>query len=696
MLVQDYLAAGFVLVPIPAGLKGPEGAAAKGWNKLANCVVPLDWTGNIGLAHAYSGTCAIDIDDLEKAAVWLAARGVMLGALLDEPEAVRISSGRANRAKLIYRLPTPLNSKKIIEDKQNIIDFRCASSTGNTAQDVLPPSIHPDTGKPYAWEYADELIGDWRALPLIPQALLDIWKDLLTQQSAAPVGKESTTSIDELRELLINHDPNMDRDSWVKVLAIIHYETRGSAEGLALANEWSKGSEKYKGSKDVATRWRSFRLDRENPSTAASLHVDKVADPDDFDVVDETVNAGAPAIQVALPAFKRDRSGKIEATIGNVLAALRSTEAFGIQIRRDTFRDEVMLTRGSECRQLKDADYVRIREEFERRSFKSIGRELMRDAVLEVADANVFDSAQAWLNSLVWDGRPRIEKFFTRYFSAADTPYTAAVSMYLWTALAGRVLQPGVQADMVPVLLGPQGCGKTRGVEALVDDPSQETKIDLTERDENLSRLMRGRLVGEIAELKGLQQREAGSIKAFLSLARDSWVPKYQEFATDYARRIVFIGTTNEDEFLADETGNRRWLPLKVGNVSVDDIHADRAQLWAEAAMVFAIGGIDYQVAECLAIKEHDHFVITDSWEEAVAYWLKGNDGRVARRERGVTIADVLTGALQMDLRTCGKTQEMRIGKILRKFGLQRVLKMVGKERRRVWIEATEPPGTTS
>lgn len=690
MLVADYLKAGFVLVPITKGLKGPEGLAAKGWNKRERCVVPSTWDGNIGLAHAYSSTCAIDIDDLTKATQWLQERGVMLGALMDEPEAVRISSGRENRAKLIYKLPpgcAPLLSKKIIEAKANIIDFRCASSTGTTVQDVLPPSVHPDTGKPYVWEYADDTIGDWRALPTLPAALLAVWQSLI--EKPEPVNGEQSerpeaVSIAELRELLADHDPDMDRDAWVKTLAIIHYETGGSEEGLALADEWSRGSAKYKGLKDVRTRWRSFHLNREGAATAASLRVDKPASIDEFEVVAApTAAAKAPT---NLPALRRDRAGRIEATIGNVLAALRATDAFGIQIRRDTFCDELMLTRGTESQPLKDADYVRIREELERRGFKPIGRELMRDAVLEVADTNVFDSAQTWLNSLRWDGICRIEKFFTHYFSAADTPYTAAVSLYLWTALAGRVLQPGVQADMVPVLLGPQGCGKTRGVEALVEDPNQETKIDLTERDENLKRLMRGRLVGEIAELKGLQQREAGSIKAFLSLARDSWVPKYQEFSTDYARRIVFIGTTNESEFLADETGNRRWLPLRVGKVSVAEIRADRAQLWAEAAMIFSIDGISYQAAERLATDEHQEFVISDSWEEAIAFWLKGHDGKKARKGRDITISEVVTGALQMDLRTCGKMQEMRIGKILRKFGYDSRVKRLGLERRRVWF----------
>lgn len=290
--IQEYSAAGFVLVPIPKGSKGPEGASAKGWNKRENCVVPDDWTGNIGLAHAYSRTCAVDIDDLEAATRWLDARGVSLGALLDEPEAVRVSSGRPNRAKLIYRLPDgwpPLVSKKIIEDKANIIDFRCASSTGTTVQDVLPPSIHPETGKPYEWQYADDMIGDWRALPVLPKPLHAIWQGLIeVEPKSSEFENSERVGLDELRELLKDHDPGCDRDAWVKILAIIHYETQGSAEGLALANEWSKGSDKYKGPKDVLTRWRSFHLDRAAPATAASLRADTPpASPDDFDVIED-------------------------------------------------------------------------------------------------------------------------------------------------------------------------------------------------------------------------------------------------------------------------------------------------------------------------------------------------------------------------------------------------------------------------
>lgn len=296
-LIAGYLNQGMALVPIPRGKKGPT---HPNWNVRERCVTTLDQAaklqGNIGLAHAFSSTCSIDIDDLAAATAWLAGHGVDLAALLNALDSVRISSGRPNRAKLIYRLTAPLASKKIVEDKQNIIDFRCATAAGTTSvQDVLPPSTHPDTGKPYVWEYGDELIGDWRNLPTIPDELLRLWKSLIAPASSEI--REPTQPIDEskLRELLTQHDPDCDRETWVKRLAAIHYETQGGPNGLELAIDWSSRGKKFKSAADVESVWRSFHNDGDRLITGASLRVDK-SDADGFDTVDlSTVPQGPPA-----------------------------------------------------------------------------------------------------------------------------------------------------------------------------------------------------------------------------------------------------------------------------------------------------------------------------------------------------------------------------------------------------------------
>jgi len=180
----DYVAVGMAITDIPKGKKGPT---TKGWNKdenvITDAIAAATLTENVGLAHAFckpAPTMALDIDDLPKARAFLSSYGIDLDALLDADDAVQISSGREGRAKLLFRLPEgipPIPTKQITDPEtgEMILEFRCATANGLTVQDVLPPSIHPETGKPYQWTGK----GNWRAIPTIPAALLNVWQSLL-------------------------------------------------------------------------------------------------------------------------------------------------------------------------------------------------------------------------------------------------------------------------------------------------------------------------------------------------------------------------------------------------------------------------------------------------------------------------------------------------------------------------------------
>jgi hypothetical protein len=392
---------------------------------------------------------------------------------------------------------------------------------------------------------------------------------------------------------------------------------------------------------------------------------------------DFAVVVAEPNEPLPLPPYKRDGKGKIEASIGNVVMALVRPDLCGMQIRYDTFRDEIMWAPegGDQWAAFTDSDYSRLRIKIERTGFKAVGRELIRDAVLLVADEHPFDSAITWLDQLTWDGVPRAEKFLAQYFGAADTPYTGAVSKYLWTALAGRVVTPGVKADMVPILVGGQGVGKSTGVAAMVPSNDFFTEVSFHEKEDDLARRMRGRLLGEIGELRGLHTKELETIKAFITRTHESWVPKYREFSVTFPRRIVFIGTTNKDEFLADETGNRRWLPVAVSQADVEAIRRDRLQLWAEGRVMYDLVGIDYQDAEALAGAVHDDHTIRDSWEEAVNHWLDDPDpltGETPRTRNFLRVGEVLKGALGFDPRHVNRRDEIRAGAVLRALGYSR------------------------
>lgn len=406
-----------------------------------------------------------------------------------------------------------------------------------------------------------------------------------------------------------------------------------------------------------------------------------------FDVVEYEPEPGV----IDPPSFARNpQTGKILATISNLMLALRSPEWLTADVAFDDFRSELMITRAGrrEWRPFIDADYTRLRLVLEAKGL-GVGSEMIREAVGLRGDENRFDSAILWLENEVpaWDGVPRIDGFYPTYWGAEDTAYTRAVGAYTWTALAGRVLSPGCQADMVPILFGGQGIGKSRGVAAMV--PSREffAELDLGDRDTDKGRLMRGKLIGELGELKGLHSREIESIKSFITSEVDEWTPKYKEFAIKMKRRLVFMGTTNRREFLADETGNRRWLPLEATRVDRDGIVRDRLQLWAEARDRWKAGGVEFHKAERLATDHHDSYRIRDMWEETVSTWLFEVDPLTNERpaDREMTAADILVGALRFEPKSVKRGDEMRLSKVLGALGMVSRQLPPSKGRHRVW-----------
>lgn len=495
---------------------------------------------------------------------------------------------------------------------------------------------------------------------------------------------------DQLREILSVLDPApAAREDWLAVGMALHHETGGSREGFRLFNEWSGSKDeagelrypKYK-VEDVRSAWHSFKRRGTGAVTTArtlrlmaseqGLFIDpdpvKIEDFDDFPCETLPIEAVGTSLK-----FKRDKKGKIEATLENVDKAVRSGEFCGMDIRFDEFRDEIMYCEPGtgQWRPFADADYSRLRIKLERQGFKAVGRELIRDAVLLVAVEQPFDSAVEWLERLEWDGVKRIDGFLVDYFGAEGGEYTTAVSRYLWTAFAGRVLSAGCKADMVPILVGPQGAGKSSGVAALSPAPEFFAEISFHEREEDLARKMRGRLVAEIGELRGLHTRELEHIKAFITRTHENWIPKYREFAVSFPRRLVFIGTTNQHEFLADETGNRRWLPVKVEGADVEAIGRDRLQLWAEARESFKATGIAFRQAERLGKTVHEEHTIKDPWLEIVEKWLKEPDftGECPSERALLQATDVLVEALDFKPSLIKPNDKKRMGTVLLALG---------------------------
>lgn len=392
--------------------------------------------------------------------------------------------------------------------------------------------------------------------------------------------------------------------------------------------------------------------------------------------------------------FTAAAGGMIAATVANVESALLSDES-GITIALDTFKDRLCIREGDEWRDFTDPDYGRLRAELERRGFKPVGAEVMSTVVGMVADANKFDSATVWANALIWDGVPRVTMALSRYYGVVDTPYTRASSEYLFTGLAGRCLSPGCQADMALILVGLQGERKTSAVSALAPDIEAFVGVDLAHRDDNLARQLRGKLVIELAEMRGLSQgRELEGIKDWLTRRIEEWTPKYKEFATRFKRRCICIGTANEMELLDDPTGERRWLPQMAGKADVEAIERDRDQLWAEGVAMWRAGGIRWQEAERLAKAEHHKFKVHDEWREAVVRWLNetpsvawGNQASdVVNGDTPFSMLRLAKEALNLTPERLTMSDQKRIGKLLKGLGYTKKVVRTADVTRMLWL----------
>lgn len=413
----------------------------------------------------------------------------------------------------------------------------------------------------------------------------------------------------------------------------------------------------------------------------------------EFDVIEGRGPDDAPADDETPLVFPRNKTGNIIVSLFSLRRALDHEKLARAVIRWDDFRSERQIAyEGQAPRPFDDSDTVLLREHLETNiGFAPITPRMMSDALLSHCARHRTDSAIEWASALpAWDGVRRVETFAQRYWGTIDTPYHRAVSRYLWTALAGRVMAPGVKADMVIVLVGPQGKFKTESVKALAPTLDQFADIDLTLNEVERARLLRGKLVAELGELKGLSKREAAETKAWLSRSIDEWTPKYIEYAIKVPRRWVAIGTTNDVEFLDDETGERRWLPLTIGIIDLAALRRDRDQLWAEALAMFVADGVDFAEAERLAVEHHARHKVGDPWDDVIASWVEseGDDIAAPRSvDTPFTTGDVLFLALGIATSKVHKGDERRVAKALRRLGFEQDVHQtrVGSRRGRFW-----------
>lgn len=217
-------------------------------------------------------------------------------------------------------------------------------------------------------------------------------------------------------------------------------------------------------------------------------------------------------------------------------------------------------------------------------------KEHVQDAMMQLCSENFYHPIMDYLDGLRWDGTERLKRLMPDYFGAEDNAINAEIGRLMLTSAVRRIHEPGCKYDIIIVLEGSQGSGKSTALVILAGKENFSDQDILAQDSKVQMEAVEGVWIYEASELEGMSKSDITKMKAFISRQEDRGRPAYGRFRENRPRQCIFVGTTNEETYLRDKTGNRRFLPVRTGIIDLEGLKRDRDQLWAEAAYLEAQG----------------------------------------------------------------------------------------------------------
>ncbi|MEO5951567.1 MAG: virulence-associated E family protein [Chloroflexia bacterium] len=404
--------------------------------------------------------------------------------------------------------------------------------------------------------------------------------------------------------------------------------------------------------------------------------IDKPGFAEEFAILQQTL--GTPPLPW-LSQCQRS-NGKLQNNLANVLVGLRNDSLLSTAIAFNEMLGTTFLVKPLtiEFNQLNftprptmDHDVTRIQEYLQLAGLKGIGKDVTWQAIDARAMECKFHPLREHLAALSWDGVVRIDKWLSKYLGAESGPYASRIGEMFLISMVARVFEPGCKVDYMLVLEGPQGAGKSTACSILGREWFSDCMPEVT-GGKDVSQHLAGKWLIEIAEMSAMNRAETSHLKAFVTRSSEQYRPPYARKEILQPRQCVFIGTTNKSVYLRDETGGRRFWPLKVGTIDSVGLKADRDQLLAEAVKQYQCGKQWYPDAEFerLYIKpEQQARFETDPWEHHIRSRLE-----LFKSEK-VYIRDLLIDELHIEPGRQSRSDSLRVAHILEHLGWIRLKK---------------------
>jgi predicted P-loop ATPase len=387
--------------------------------------------------------------------------------------------------------------------------------------------------------------------------------------------------------------------------------------------------------------------------------------------------AGSRPTKGWLARAQTDRSAEPRPNLYNVMLALRDDPRFTDVFAYDEMLRAPILTRTSPGkvlleaedeaftpRPVRDDDVSALQEQLQDSGLERLGKDTVHQGVDLRARERSFHPVKEWLDSLTWDGTLRIANWLSEYLGADDTEYHRSIGCMFLTAMVARVFEPGCKADYMLVLEAPQGSLKSTACSILGGSWFSDNLPDIRSAGKDVAQHLNGKWLIEIAEMSALDKAEASALKAFITRTTERYRPSFGRKEVIEPRQCVFVGTTNKRAYLRDETGGRRFWPVRVGLIDLEKLARDRDQLFAEAVELYRSGyhwWPDADFERKFIAPQQDARYEADAWEETIQAFLAG-------RER-TTISEVAQKALFIETPRLGTAEQRRIAAALERLG---------------------------
>lgn len=609
-----------------------------------------------------------------------------------------VSSGSGNGSRHLYAVsaePFKMVEIEKHKDKWEIVVY----SSGR--QMVLPPSIHPN-GSRYEWRDSSPLA----VVPVMPKELRalrggadypsqnksqNLFKavevDLYSSKLDIPTIKQITEGkgVEDRSAALMSIAMKMcragfdnneilsvlsDENHWIAEAAFDHTQSRSRLRAVKWLKTYTLEKARYE--------THPLRL-FENRPDYSNLSKSPKAEKKNLKGVEEDKRLVLPDL---------DGNGKPKSSLRNVVHILEHFMEGGLVgfnefASRPVFLKDTLYG-GTKGREVSDTNDLALKHHVACHYRFEPSKEICFEAHTLIAHKYRFHPVKAYLESVEWDGTDRLDGWLREAFCASGPrDYVSAISRKVLIAAVARIYDPGCKFDYMTVLEGNQGEGKSMSLGILVGPEWFVDRLgDISNKD--VIDQMLGKWLIEVSELDNVRGREAEAVKAFISRQVDRARLSYARRAQDYPRQCIFIGSTNDQEYLTDETGNRRYWPVRVGIANRKWLKENRDQLWAEAKFRYELDEKLYlpPELEVVARGEQEKRFEVDVWEpklkEIVA---KSADEVFQTVELWKALHDSpVVGFPNM-------TEAKRIGRIMHRLRYVRITKRVDGILSKCWIK---------